>query len=77
LLRDGAKVFATTRFFNDAFLRYKREDDYEKWAERLYIVECDFTSALQVQMMIEKIKDNTEKVDILINNAAQTIVRPK
>lgn len=28
LLRDGAKVYATTRFTHDALIRYKREADY-------------------------------------------------
>jgi NAD(P)-dependent dehydrogenase (short-subunit alcohol dehydrogenase family) len=32
LLRDGATVIATTRFWKDAFLRYQKQPDYEKWA---------------------------------------------
>ena len=28
LLRDGATVIATTRFWNDAFFRYQKEPDF-------------------------------------------------
>ena len=77
LLRSGAIVIATTRFFNDAFLRYKALPDYDLWKDRLFIIECDFTSSIQVSALISTIKHKFSKLDILINNAAQTIVRPK
>lgn len=77
LLRDGATVYATTRFPSDALERYKTENDYNTWKDRLFILQCDFLSAAQVTSMIEYLKSKITKLDILINNAAQTIVRPK
>lgn len=40
-------------------------------------MECDFTAANQVEKLISLVKEKFPKLDILINNAAQTIVRPK
>lgn len=31
LLREGARVYATSRFPNDAVIRYKKEKDYNEW----------------------------------------------
>ena len=41
LLRDGAKVIATTRFPADAARRFAKEPDYAEWSERLQIVGLD------------------------------------
>ena len=77
LLRDGATVYATTRFTKDAMIRYQTEKDYELWKNRLYLIQCDFLAAPQVTALIHYLKDNVKKLDILINNAAQTLTRPK
>jgi NAD(P)-dependent dehydrogenase (short-subunit alcohol dehydrogenase family) len=58
-------------------MRYQQEKDYGEWEKRLYLVECDFTSSTQVDKLISLVKEKFSKLDILINNAAQTIVRPK
>ena len=77
LLRDGARVFVTTRFTKDALIRYQQQEDYDAWKDRLHIFGCDFLSQNQVSALIETIKQKVTKLDILINNAAQTLVRPK
>jgi len=41
------------------------------------VIQCDFLSQKQVQALIDYVKDKVTKLDILINNAAQTIVRPQ
>ena len=56
LLRDGATVFATTRFTHDALIRYQKESDYGEWKERLFILQCDFMSSSQVNELIAYLK---------------------
>ena len=70
-------MYATSRFAEDTARRYQAESDYEQFKDRLKVIQCDFLSQKQVQSLINYIKDNVVKLDILINNAAQTIVRPK
>jgi 3-oxoacyl-ACP reductase-like protein len=77
LLRDGATVLATSRFGQDTLRRYQELEDYSEWGSRLHIIQCDFISQQQVTQLIEYVRSRVEKLDILINNAAQTIVRPK
>lgn len=77
LLREDVTVYATSRFPNDTVLRYQKEPDYLQWKERLFIIKCDFLCQSQVTALIAYIQHNVRKLDILINNAAQTIVRPK
>lgn len=77
LLREGAEVYASSRFPQDTVLRYQGQKDYSMWCNRLHIVECDFLSQAQVVNLISTIKQEVLKLDILINNAAQTIVRPR
>lgn len=48
LLRDGAIVYATTRFTHDAVIRFKEEKDFDIWKDRLFLLQCDFMSAVQV-----------------------------
>ena len=70
-------MYVSSRFAEDTVRRYQTESDYEQFKNRLKVIQCDFLSQKQVQSLIEYIKANVVKLDILINNAAQTIVRPK
>ena len=76
LLRCGALVIITTRFPYDANKRFKQEDDYLQWKNHLHIYGIDFRHLESVNHFITHIKQNYSKLDILINNAAQTIHRP-
>jgi NAD(P)-dependent dehydrogenase (short-subunit alcohol dehydrogenase family) len=76
LLRDGAAVIATTRFAADALLQYTKEPDYEVWKDRLTIYGLDLISLPQVEQFIQYLFRTLPALDILINNAAQTIHYP-
>lgn len=77
LLRKGATVFITTRFPVDAIMRYSKECDYTEWADRLMVYGIDFRDIREVEKMITWINGTLPHLDILINNAAQTIARPE
>ncbi|RAL68229.1 hypothetical protein DID88_008932 [Monilinia fructigena] len=80
LLRCGAQVIITSRYPRDAAVRFLAEKDSEKWEKRLRVIGADFRAANDVFHLVTEIKQllrkwNTEnqgKLDILINNAAQT-----
>lgn len=74
LLRSGANVVVTTRFAQDAQTRYQEADDYASFANRLRICELDMLNYRQLAAFAAFAA--AQCVDILINNAAQTISRP-
>lgn len=77
LLRDQCKVIITTRFPNDAFERYKQEADFDSWKDYLIIYGLDLRNINSLEAFIKQIKHQFDSLDIIINNAAQTISRPK
>ena len=76
MLRAGARVIATTRFPNDAAARYAREADYDTWRERLSVHGLDLRHSPSVEIFARFILSTEQRLDILINNAAQTVRRP-
>lgn len=76
LLRGGATVVATTRFPVDAALRFSREDDFTSWGHRLKIHGLDLRHIPSVEIFCNFIEQRYQRLDILINNAAQTVRRP-
>ncbi|PQJ32890.1 oxidoreductase [Nonlabens arenilitoris] len=76
LLRGGATVIATTRFPADSALRFSKEPDYNDWAHNLKIHGLDLRHIPSVEIFCNFIEQRYEKLDILINNAAQTVRRP-
>ncbi|TVY65598.1 Uncharacterized protein LSUE1_G010228 [Lachnellula suecica] len=84
LLRSGAKVIITSRYPRDAQLRYLAEEDSEKWCNELRIIGADFRAARDVFQLVEVTKnvlkewdiEGVGKLDVLINNAAQTWTDP-
>lgn len=76
MLRAGAKVIATTRFPVDASERFAREEDFEKWSDRLEVHGLDLRHIPSVELFCKHIEQTHERLDILINNAAQTVRRP-
>ncbi|KAB8304387.1 hypothetical protein EYC80_003791 [Monilinia laxa] len=80
LLRCGTHVIVTSRYPRDAAVRFLAEKDSGKWQKRLRVIGADFRAANDVFHLVAGIKQllrnwNTEnqgKLDILINNAAQT-----
>ncbi|MFH1846001.1 MAG: SDR family oxidoreductase [Candidatus Omnitrophota bacterium] len=76
MLRAGATVIATTRFPADSALRYAQEKDFEEWGERLHIYGLDLRHTPSVEIFCAHIEQIYQQLDILINNAAQTVRRP-
>ncbi len=76
LLRSGATVVATTRFPADSAIRYAKEDDYKQWEDRLHIHGLDLRHIPSVEIFCNYIEQKYDRLDILINNAAQTVRRP-
>lgn len=76
LLRAGARVVITTRFIEDAHKRFAAEDDSSMWIERLRVYPADFRVLASVEHVIERISREFDVLDILVNNAAQTVRRP-
>jgi len=74
LLRDGAHTTITTRFPRDAARRFAAMDDRDEWLHRLRIVGIDLRDPAQVVALADEIAGQGP-LDILINNAAQTVRR--
>jgi NAD(P)-dependent dehydrogenase (short-subunit alcohol dehydrogenase family) len=74
LLRDGAHTTITTRFPNDAVRRFAAMDDSAQWLHRLRIVGIDLRDPAQVDALADSVIEQGP-LDILINNAAQTVRR--
>lgn len=73
LLRDGATVIVTTRFPNDALLAFSEEHDFESWKERLVVYGLDLRNLKSIDAFIAYLSAHFDALDILVNNAAQTI----
>ena len=76
LLRAGAFVIATTRFPRDAAQRYAKEADFAQWCDRLHVYELDLRYISGVERFAEHVICCYPRIDIIVNNAAQTIRRP-
>jgi NAD(P)-dependent dehydrogenase (short-subunit alcohol dehydrogenase family) len=74
LLRDGAELTITTRFPRDAARRFAAMDDRADWLHRLRIVGIDLRDPAQVVTLADEIAAEGP-LDILVNNAAQTVRR--
>ena len=73
LLSYGCKVLTTSRFPKDTLLKYQQHPEYEKWKNNLLIYPIDFRFFNSVVKFIDYINQNFSHIDILINNAAQTV----
>ena len=76
MLRSGATVIATTRFPADSAIRFGKEKDFSVWSHRLHIYGLDLRHIPSVELFASYIERKYERLDILINNAAQTVRRP-
>ena len=76
MLRAGAEVIATTRFPNDAAERYAREPDFNEWSGRLQIHGLDLRHAPSVELFAKHLEVTRDRLDVILNNAAQTVRRP-
>lgn len=81
LLRAGCFVIATTRFPNLAADTYRKEVDFDKWKHLLVIYGLDLRDVIGLELFIAYVKmkfgsEGGNGIDILINNACQTVRRP-
>ena len=74
LLRDGAHTTITTRFPRDAVRRFSSLADSAEWIHRLRVVGIDLRDPAQVVSLADAVAA-AGPLDILINNAAQTVRR--
>ncbi|WP_374999699.1 SDR family NAD(P)-dependent oxidoreductase [Aeromicrobium sp. CTD01-1L150] len=74
LLRDGAETTITTRFPRDAVRRFASLPDSGEWMHRLRVVGIDLRDPAQVVALADDLAARGH-LDILINNAAQTVRR--
>lgn len=73
LLRNNANLTITTRFPAIALASFQKEEDYKNWKDHLEIYGLDLRNLKAVKDFIEHYKSKHDQLDILINNAAQTI----
>ena len=76
MLRAGARVIATTRFPVDAARRFAGEPDFSEWRDRLEVYGLDLRHTPSVDIFCRHLEQKLDRLDILINNAAQTVRRP-
>jgi NAD(P)-dependent dehydrogenase (short-subunit alcohol dehydrogenase family) len=74
LLRDGAHTTITTRFPRDAVRRFTSLPDSADWISRLKVVGIDLRDPAQVIGLAEDVAASGP-LDILVNNATQTVRR--
>jgi NAD(P)-dependent dehydrogenase (short-subunit alcohol dehydrogenase family) len=76
LLRAGAALIVTTRFPHDAAQRYSREPDFAQWSARLQIHGLDLRHSPSVELFARYVSSAYDRLDFILNNAAQTVRRP-
>ena len=76
LLRAGATVVATSRFPHDAARRYAAEPDFAEWGGRLRIHGLDLRHSPSVEILCSQMSRELPRLDLLVNNACQTVRRP-
>ncbi|MGW5733752.1 SDR family oxidoreductase [Streptomyces sp. NPDC055261] len=76
MLRDGAELLVTSRFPHDTERRFRAVPGSEKWLDRLTVLAVDLRDPRQVLGLCAQLRREGDSLDILVNNAAQTVRRP-
>ncbi|MEV0532013.1 SDR family NAD(P)-dependent oxidoreductase [Kitasatospora sp. NPDC050463] len=76
MLRDGAELIVTSRFPHDTVRRFQAAAGSAEWRDRLTVVGIDLRDPRQVLGLAEQLRSDGRPLDILVNNAAQTLRRP-
>ena len=78
LLRANCTVIATTRFPNAAIDAYRKESDFHHWKHLLFVYGLDLRDVIGIEIFTRYVKQQfaTSGIDIIVNNACQTIRRP-
>lgn len=69
-------MIVTTRFPRDAAARYAAEPDFKGWAGRLDVVGLDPRHTPSVEAFCRFVFDRYDRLDFIVNKAAQTVRRP-
>jgi NAD(P)-dependent dehydrogenase (short-subunit alcohol dehydrogenase family) len=75
LLRDGAELTVTSRFPQDTVRRFRAAPGSAEWLDRLTVAGIDLRDPRQVLGLCEQLRADGRPLDILVNNAAQTVRR--
>ncbi|MEU9084855.1 SDR family NAD(P)-dependent oxidoreductase [Streptomyces sp. NPDC048357] len=75
LLRDGAELTVTSRFPQDTVRRFAAAPGAADWWDRLRIAALDLRDPRQVLAFTDHMLSQGLPLDVLINNAAQTLRR--
>jgi NAD(P)-dependent dehydrogenase (short-subunit alcohol dehydrogenase family) len=76
LLRCGAVVVATSRFPHDTTARYLAQADSGDWKSNLHVYGLDLRDLQAVVRFCDIVADRYDRLDAIVNNAAQTVRRP-
>lgn len=76
LLRCGATVIATSRFPVDTAKRFSIQTDFADWQNRIHVYGLDLRDLVYVEAFCEMTLRSYTHIDVIINNACQTIRRP-
>ena len=76
LLRAGSRVIVTTRFPSNSLQRFAQEADWAELGGRLQIYGLDMRNLTSVEEFCEWVAATYERLDVIINNACQTVRRP-
>ncbi len=76
LLRAGAETIIVTRFPVDAARRLAAEPDAEALCARAHVYGCDLRHTPSVEALCASLCGSFARLDVLINNACQTVRRP-
>jgi len=76
LLEAKCRVIVTTRFPHDASERFGKHPDFNKWKHLLEVYGIDLRNLNSLEDFCEHLNKNYSHLDILVNNACQTVRRP-
>ncbi|MBI5246846.1 MAG: SDR family oxidoreductase [Elusimicrobia bacterium] len=76
MLKAGARVIVSTRFPHDAAKRFAAEPDFKEWGNRVKVYGLDLRHSPSVEIFCRYLNQTEDRLDALLNNAAQTVRRP-
>jgi NAD(P)-dependent dehydrogenase (short-subunit alcohol dehydrogenase family) len=76
LLRAGAETIILTRFPVDAARRLAAEPDADELCRRAHVFGCDLRHTPSVEALCRHLLGELTRLDVLVNNACQTVRRP-
>jgi NAD(P)-dependent dehydrogenase (short-subunit alcohol dehydrogenase family) len=76
LLAWGARVVVTSRFPGDTARRFAADPRFAGFRERLHVHALDLRALPAVEAFAARLVAEHPRIDVLVNNAAQTVRRP-